>query len=650
MRVEWICAWALGLSCVWGCGSGDGKRGAAGDGGTGDDGGTVVRDAGSVDAGQDGGGDASQAVSESAVVGRILDVSGRELGGIAVEVGGRKVRTDNRGVFRVADLPKGKHQVAVVDPQHTGAQVSVDVAQKETAQVSLRVMKLKSVALADAEMGGTIAQDDVEVTVPAGGLKTKEGAAVTGKVEARYAVVNTVDTVAAAPGGMKGELDSEDVDLESFGMVDMRFYQGDEELALADSADLVFPLGPNSFAQDEEIDMWSFNKSQGKWQREGKGRVDRTSGNGRVRVKASHFSWWNADQPLADKSCLRGQLLTEEGDPVTNMRIDVTGVDYLTNLSATTGSDGSFCVTVKRGSTNRLTAFGTDGSAYFEWDTPAAVAGSEATTCDLGGCTDVGTVMGAALFPECTGNVTSDDNHVLLLSSGDAVLDGQIQAHLENYGNQVTIGPEYVAFDDAVSLAGYDVVYLQANNNWNSGDMPVEGQRKLINWINCGGGMITVEWTVWKIGSGAFQWLDSVYPMVPVTPYGSLAQATYIQVGSDATIHNGLPSMFSFATDNYAGTEIDLTARPGATVFYDSQDRVEGVVGWDFNLGRVVSISTCGGPNEIADPNYGRMIANVVDWLQRDQPNEPSQTDAGADAGSSPDAGMDAGLSPDAGL
>src|SRR4030095_16085494 len=87
-----------------------------------------------------------------------------------------------------------------------------------------------------------------------------------------------------------------------------------------------------------------------------------------------------------------------------------------------------------------------------------------------------------------------------------------VQRTLESYGHAVTVGVPFTQFDGTVSLDAYDAIYLQANANWSSGDMPVPGQRQLINWVNCGGGLVTVEWTTWKIGSGGFPLMEHVLP------------------------------------------------------------------------------------------------------------------------------------------
>jgi len=570
--------------------------------------------------------DAGPGAKKTIVKGRVASPEGRTVGGIEVQIGEKKVLTDNRGIFEAEDLPPGKTQVSVKDKEHSAAQVTVDVKDQASHQVSLTVIEYAKAELADAEAGGTVSAEGMKVMLPPMSLKSKEGVAVKGKVEARYAIVNESGMLPASPGGMQAEMDKQTVDLESFGMIDIAFFQNDEKLVFEGEAELEFPLGVNSKADGAEVDISSFDAEAGKWKQEGKGTVDKSAGgNGVAKTKVKHFSWWSATAPLTDQTCVKGTLLTSTGTPIANMQLQITGVDYLTSLSATTSTEGTFCSTAKLGSTNRITAFGGDGTSYFEWASVDVLANNTPAMCGAtpDTCLDIGTVMGESLFDDCKGNVSTDQNHVLVLSSSNAELDAQVKTLLESYGNTVTVGPQFIAFDGKQDLSAYDAVYLQANVNWSAGDMPLPGQRQLINFVNCGGGLVTVEWTVWNIGRGYFKLLDAVYPTVPTTTYGSDAMATFVQVESDPTFSNKVAAEFTFMTDNYGGTEIDLNARPGATTFYDSTTRLAGVVGWDFNLGRVVSISTTGGPLQLADPNWSRMFANSIDWLQRDAPNEP---------------------------
>jgi hypothetical protein len=335
-------------------------------------------------------------------------------------------------------------------------------------------------------------------------------------------------------------------------------------------------------------------------------------------VKPSHLSWWCVGVPVAASSCLSGRLLTEVDTPLAGMLVSSVGIDYWGAAAAITAADGSFCLDVKEGSQSTVRAFGSTSASFFEWKQDVTAVG--AASCGEGTCTDVGSLMGVNLFDECTGDVSTDQNHVLLLSSGDTALDTAMEAALEAFDHTVTVGAAFTAFDGTLDLTPYDVIYLQANANWSSGDMPIPGQRQLINWVNCGGGLATAEWTTWKIGSSGFQLIDAIFPAARTTAYGSPAMETYTVVTPEPTINAGLPESFTFTTTNYSGTESNLNPRPGAVIYYDSMTLDSGLLGWQYNLGRVASFSTTVGTNEVADANFSRLIANVLNWLQRDEP------------------------------
>ena len=64
-----------------------------------------------------------------------------------------------------------------------------------------------------------------------------------------------------------------------------------------------------------------------------------------------------------------------------------------------------------------------------------------------------------------------------------------------------------------------------------------------------------------------------------------------------------------------------MEARAGATVFYDSVELDDGVVGWSFNHGRVVNVSTVAGPAQMESSDYARMMSNALDWVRASDAN-----------------------------
>ena len=213
---------------------------------------------------------------------------------------------------------------------------------------------------------------------------------------------------------------------------------------------------------------------------------------------------------------------------------------------------------------------------------------------------------------------------VLLLSTGSSSLDLQTQTVLQNAGHNVTIGNPYTTFSSA-ALSGVDVVLLFPNNNWNAGDMPLLSQTALVNFVQAGGGLITSEWTNWKVASNTFTLLGPILPVVATTQYTGGSLLTYTPSNADPLLALGIPSAFTFAADDFAGVESFFAPKPGATVFFTSTGGAggAGVVGWASGAGHVLQLSTVAGPIELANNSYATLLQNSVAWTAQSIP-EPS--------------------------
>ncbi len=213
---------------------------------------------------------------------------------------------------------------------------------------------------------------------------------------------------------------------------------------------------------------------------------------------------------------------------------------------------------------------------------------------------------------------------VLLLSTGDSALDLQTRNVLQGAGYSVTVGNAYTSLAPA-ELTGINVVLLLPNHNWNTGDMPLASQAALVSFVQNGGGLVTSEWTDWKVSQGDFATLSPILPATSASQYGNISGLFYVQATADSALNAGLGNHFVFSTDNYSGVESKLTAKAGATVFYTTLSGAggAGVVGWANGSGRVMQFSTTAGPNELANADYARLFVNSVAWTAQGVP-EPS--------------------------
>jgi len=207
-------------------------------------------------------------------------------------------------------------------------------------------------------------------------------------------------------------------------------------------------------------------------------------------------------------------------------------------------------------------------------------------------------------------------SHILVMSSGNAELDAQTTTTLESFGHVVELGPQYLSFDGTPSLADYNAVLLLTNANWSQGDMPAAGQVALLDYVHDGGGLVTSEWLVWLNAAGdIFHDLYDAIPVVSTTTFRSSAAATYSAMTADPVVSEGVADSFSFIADSFSGTETFFTARPGATVYYESDyPGGAGLIGWEYGIGRVMSFSTLIGSQQLLDSNYSRLLSNTLIW------------------------------------
>jgi hypothetical protein len=221
--------------------------------------------------------------------------------------------------------------------------------------------------------------------------------------------------------------------------------------------------------------------------------------------------------------------------------------------------------------------------------------------------------FGAAVLALTTAG-TAAAAGVYVTSSGNATFDTALVAALTSYGHSVTLGVPFTAFDGTQSLAGIQAVYLQANYNWNTGNMPAAGQTALANFVNNGGGLVTNEWILWKTAAeGAFSTLSAVFPAVATNSFDSQATYTMNQTTANPVLNAGLSSSITFALTSISGTDTNVSAvKAGATTYYTGGDGDLALTGWSVGSGRVLNFNTVIADAQIADANFSRLLGNTL--------------------------------------
>ena len=191
----------------------------------------------------------------------------------------------------------------------------------------------------------------------------------------------------------------------------------------------------------------------------------------------------------------------------------------------------------------------------------------------------------------------------------DAALYDALRAH----GLQVTLGAPYQTFDGSQSLSGHQVAVLVGTGN--NDDMPLDGQQALLDWVRSGRGLVTLEWTVWAVGSAnRFLILRELLPAT-YQRHAYRSSIQYQQQVSDPVLNQGLGAALALGE----GHEAHLRPKQGATVYYasDYHAGAGGVVGWAYQAGRVISFSVA--PADGSEPMaqhalFRQLLTNAVRW------------------------------------
>lgn len=209
--------------------------------------------------------------------------------------------------------------------------------------------------------------------------------------------------------------------------------------------------------------------------------------------------------------------------------------------------------------------------------------------------------------------------NVQVLSSGDELVDQAAIALLENAGFQASLGPEYWQLDASSDFSAFDAVLALGGPNWADGwSFTEEAQQVLADYAASGGGIVFSEWFGYNAAVRGWVALGGLLP----TTYGGYISGETVDYteaaptsGTAATVTCMVPSLVAAAADNFAGTESMLVAKPDATVFFESATSGgAGLTGWDVGAGRVMHFSSSIGVNQLADPDFSRLILNSLAW------------------------------------
>ncbi|HVG60181.1 MAG TPA: kelch repeat-containing protein [Hyalangium sp.] len=328
---------------------------------------------------------------------QVIDSSGNPVPAAAISSQDAVFPVDSSGHVLFENLQPGRFTAQVAALGFTSATAVVELREGENLGTQVRLLPLPEPIPFQAEQGGVIETQEVRVTIPPGAVVDALGQPVTGPVEVTIVPLDPTEQLAAMPGPLEGTStqSGEPVPLESFFMAEVSLWSDGAPVQLAPgaSATLEFVLPEalaSQFQVGDTLPAWWFDLEAGHWREEGSGTIQPSQNQpGRLAwaVQVQHFTWWNADAPWTDKSCVDVLVVDSTGVPRHGIQVNAHGSNY-TGISTPkiTGSNGHACLEIKRGHTATIFA----GLPSEPLSREVSVTGSQqAAVCGTGPCTPV---------------------------------------------------------------------------------------------------------------------------------------------------------------------------------------------------------------------------------------------------------------------
>jgi len=412
------------------------------------------------------------APTKGAIAGRIRAADGTTaIGGATVRLSdGRSVIANETGWFFFSDVAPADRIVATA--LHDGYAEAIEpttVRAGAVAQLEILMVPVTATATIDAAVGGRITDNaGATANFPAGMFVGADGRPATGAVTVTLAPLDPSDRtrMAAFPGDFSARrADGSNSLLETVVPMAVTARQGDAMLNIAPGmmAEITMPIPAASAATaPATIELWSLDPATGAWREEGTATrvADSTAPGGAVyRAMIPHLSWWNADRPITETTCLRGCVRAPDNHAVANVHVNAAGVDYQGESDTTTGADGCFALNVKLGA--RVATVATTTGLVSDPITVTASSTPMRAATDPTRCQDIGTLSLAAPLAQIIlqwGAMPSDlDSHTTGPDSTQA--DGRFHVYYGQRGG-LAAGPYCNLDTDDTSSYGPEITTI----------------------------------------------------------------------------------------------------------------------------------------------------------------------------------------------
>lgn len=320
--------------------------------------------------GGNGGGDAtSSGVATGTITGQVISTANNvPVAGATVTTSAGTTTTSNTGDFTVPAPANDRTVVRVVANGFAEAFPVTRVVAGQSTTIGVKLLPVGATAAVTVNAGGTVSvpNSTARVDLPANGLVPANGGTAAGTVNVSLTPINPAVDPNLMPGDFTGLSAGGTTPIESFGaiVVDIRDNAGTRyNLAAGRTSTIRIPLGTQSPNPPVTIPLWYFNETTGLWVEEGTATLQGTAPDQYYEGTVTHFSAWNADDRLL-RTWVEGCVRDANGQPVIDVLVRSTGIDYTGTNARYTAADGTFRVGIRKGSSATISVLRWNSISY----------------------------------------------------------------------------------------------------------------------------------------------------------------------------------------------------------------------------------------------------------------------------------------------
>ncbi len=260
---------------------------------------------------------------------KVTDKQNQPLENTRVLINGSENNTDELGEVSFEDVSVNSNYIVVEVLKEGFEKILKTVTPSANGELITDIILIEeqNSVLLNAEVGGVIEKNNVELLFPSESLIYEDGETYKGEASVKIVYYNPKDTdfLTISPGNLTGVTnDNQEVGLKSEGMLTVHLQDSEGKVLRIANNKTVKVTMPASDSGENEIPFWHLSEKYGIWMEEGKA----IKKENKYEFEASHFSTYNLDYKLLDAIDFCVVLKDVDGRLMQNTKVflDINGL------------------------------------------------------------------------------------------------------------------------------------------------------------------------------------------------------------------------------------------------------------------------------------------------------------------------------------